>query len=118
MFFLQQPSIVRRSEYNRLGYDTSTPVLRYGDRFRKHRRWHHEYVGSKTAFESYRHIQQREVWILLRNFLHTPDAFLKHVYRYVALRLYDIVVQMHDRQIQCGYLAGDYLWQADILNGR
>ncbi|KAI1795388.1 cytochrome P450 [Ganoderma leucocontextum] len=73
-----------------IGHDLSLPFLRYGERFRKHRRWMHDAVGSKASLLKYRPIQIREAHLLLRNLLETPDNFIEHVYRYVAGTLLEI----------------------------
>ena len=65
----------------RMGHDPSLPFLRYGERFRRHRRWMHDAIGSKASIQKYRPIQIREAHLLLRNLLESPDAFLEHFYR-------------------------------------
>ncbi|PIL26282.1 hypothetical protein GSI_12038 [Ganoderma sinense ZZ0214-1] len=73
-----------------IGHDLSLPFLRYGERFRKHRRWMHDAVGSKASLLKYRPMQIREAHLLLRNLLETPDNFIEHLYRYVAGTLLEI----------------------------
>ena len=55
--------------------------MRYGDRFRKHRKWMHDFLANKSALQTYRPVQLREAHILLRNLLERPDAFRDHLSR-------------------------------------
>ena len=82
-----RPTGLLNARPRRIGHELSLPFLRYGERFRKHRRWMHDAVGSKGSLLKYRPIQVREAHLLLRNLLETPDNFIEHIYRYAAPRL-------------------------------
>ncbi|TBU28432.1 cytochrome P450 [Dichomitus squalens] len=73
-----------------MGHDSALPFLRYGERFRRHRRWMHDAIGSRASIQTYRPIQVREVHLLLRSLLKNPEAFMEHLYRYVAGTLLEI----------------------------
>ncbi|KAL7278452.1 LOW QUALITY PROTEIN: hypothetical protein ACG7TL_007450 [Trametes sanguinea] len=68
----------------------SLPAMPYGERFRKHRRWMHEAVGTKERLDAYRSIQQREVRNLLKNLLSSPERFIQHCHLYVAAIMLEI----------------------------
>ncbi|KAI0753694.1 cytochrome P450 [Fomes fomentarius] len=101
--YSDRPRLVLLSEL--LGHDLSIAAMPYGDRFRKHRKLMHDGVGSKSALQRYRPIKVREAHILLRNLLDTPEAFLEHLYRYVAATLLEItygrrLTSMDDELVQ------------------
>src|SRR5258708_11364411 len=64
----------------RMGWDASLPQLPYGPRFRKQRRLILDHFNrSVNAFQP---TQRDEAYILLRDLLETPDAFLRHIRRW------------------------------------
>ncbi|KAI9061910.1 cytochrome P450 [Trametes sanguinea] len=69
---------------------SSMPAMPYGERFRKHRRWMHEAVGTKERLDAYRSIQRREARNLLKNFLNSPERFIQHCHLYVAATMLEI----------------------------
>ncbi|KAI0753687.1 cytochrome P450 [Fomes fomentarius] len=101
--YSDRPRMVLLTEL--VGHDSTLPFLRIGDRFRKHRKWMHDAIGSKSELQQYRPIQVREAHILLRNLLDAPEAFLEHLYRYVAATLLEItygqrLISMDDELVQ------------------
>lgn len=66
---------------SRMGWDNVITHMRYGDRFRKHRKWMHDNFQTKLALEGYRPIQRRETYTLLSGLLETPNVFLSHINR-------------------------------------
>ncbi|CDO76601.1 hypothetical protein BN946_scf184868.g15 [Trametes cinnabarina] len=69
---------------------SSIPAMPYGERFRKHRKWMHEAVGTKERLNAYRSIQLREVHNLLKNLLSSPERFIQHCHLYVAAIMLEI----------------------------
>ncbi|KAI0334310.1 cytochrome P450 [Cubamyces sp. BRFM 1775] len=69
---------------------SSLPPMPYGERFRKHRRWMHEMVGTKERLEAHRDIQMREVHNLVKNLLREPERFTEHVHLYVAATMLEM----------------------------
>lgn len=65
-----------------MGWDSSLPQLPYGPRFRKHRRLILDHFNR--GVNSFRPTQRDEAYILLRDLLETPDAFLQHIRRFAA----------------------------------
>ncbi|KAI5122645.1 hypothetical protein M0805_007908 [Coniferiporia weirii] len=68
---------------NLMGWELTLPVLRYGNRFRKHRRMMQQNLGHQ-AVSSFRHIQEGEVRKFMRRLLAEPDGFLGHIHRFIA----------------------------------
>ncbi|KAI0276059.1 cytochrome P450 [Russula aff. rugulosa BPL654] len=65
-----------------MGWDSSLPQLPYGPRFRKHRRLILDHFNRDV--NSFQSTQRDEAYILLRDLLETPDAFLQHIRRFAA----------------------------------
>ena len=63
-----------------MGWDSSLPQLPYGPRFRKHRRLILDHFNRDV--NSFQSTQRDEAYILLRDLLETPDAFLQHIRRW------------------------------------
>ena len=66
----------------RMGWDNVITHMKYGDRFRRHRKWMHDNFQAKTSLEGYRPIQRRETYMLLTDFLKAPNDFVNHINRY------------------------------------
>lgn len=64
---------------------SALPPMPYGERFRKHRRWMHDAVGSRERLAALRTMQLRGTRILLRNLLRTPGRFVEHLHLCVPL---------------------------------
>ncbi|KAI0742416.1 cytochrome P450 [Daedaleopsis nitida] len=103
--YADRPRMVLQGDM--IGQDTSTAVMQYDDRLRKRRRWLHEALIKTTALTTYQPVRQRELHILLRNLLETPDAFIEHLYRYVVATLLEITYgqQMNSMQDELVQLA-------------
>ncbi|KAI0675604.1 cytochrome P450 [Trametes maxima] len=74
-----------------LGGGASVFAMRYIDpRFRRHRRWLQEGVGTRSKLNEYQYIQQREMMKLMRNLLERPGEFTDHFHLYLAAELLEI----------------------------
>ncbi|KAI0655730.1 cytochrome P450 [Cubamyces menziesii] len=106
--YSDRPRMVLLAEL--LGQGATLPVLRYGERLRKQRRWLQEGVGNKVKLRSYQHIQLREVKKLLRNLSQTPEHFVEHLHLYLAAIMVEItygrrVSSMNDEMVRVADLA-------------
>jgi len=72
-----------------IGMDGSVPLLPYGNRFRKTRRWIHDSF-SNSALLAYRARQRRETNVMLKGILARPNAFTSHFARFAAALIMDI----------------------------
>ncbi|KAH9886935.1 cytochrome P450 [Cubamyces lactineus] len=86
--YSDRPRLILLSEL--MGWDNVITHMRYGDRFRKHRRWMHEGFQSKDALLGYRHVQRRETYTLLSGLLETPTNFLNHIQRWAVGSIMEI----------------------------
>jgi hypothetical protein len=68
-----------------MGWDASLPQLPYGPRFRKQRRLILDHFTRDV--NSFRPTQRNEAYVLLRDILETPDAFLQHIRRSSGFRI-------------------------------
>ena len=66
--------------FYRMGWDASLPQLPYGPRFHKQRRLILDHFAR--GVNSFRPTQRNEAYVLLRDFLETPDAFRRHIRRW------------------------------------
>ncbi|THH08835.1 hypothetical protein EW145_g2441 [Phellinidium pouzarii] len=66
-----------------MGWEFTLPVLRYGNRFRKHRRMMQQHLGHQ-AVTSFRPMQEDQVRKFLGHLLAKPDNFISHIHRLVA----------------------------------
>ncbi|EIW56884.1 cytochrome P450 [Trametes versicolor FP-101664 SS1] len=80
--YSDRPRMVLLSEL--MDQASALPPMPYGDRFRKHRRWMHDAVGSRERLATLRSVQLRGARALLRNLLRTPEHFVEHLHLYVA----------------------------------
>ncbi|KAL1938285.1 hypothetical protein VTO73DRAFT_11736 [Trametes versicolor] len=69
---------------------SALPPMPYGDRFRKHRRWMHDAVGSRERLATLRSVQLSGARKLLRNLLRTPEQFVEHLQLYVAATMLEV----------------------------
>ncbi|PCH40605.1 cytochrome P450, partial [Wolfiporia cocos MD-104 SS10] len=67
-----------------LGWVAHMGFMKYGERWKKHRKWAQNAYNDKETLKTYRPVQTREVYALLSGFLNTPDKFHTHIKRYVA----------------------------------
>lgn len=64
-----------------MGWKNAVTNIPYGDQFRLHRRWMQTAFQTKSALDSYRAIQTREVNVFLDNVLFKPNAWAAHLTR-------------------------------------
>lgn len=70
--------------FGELGFDQESLVtMRYGDRFRVHRKLTHMGMGLQQV-RNYQHIQSNENKVVLLDLLRDPDHFVDHLERYAA----------------------------------
>jgi len=62
----------------------------YGDRFRKHRKWIHDSIGSKNSVKSCLAVQRREAYTLVCGLCDKPESFRLHINRFAAALLVEI----------------------------
>ncbi len=72
-----------------MGWTNALTQLRYGEQFRKHRKWIQDAFQSKAALKSFQPLQRRETSILLSSLVGSPEAFADHFRRGVYTRLFD-----------------------------
>jgi len=65
-----------------VGWKDSTVLLQYGDTYRKHRRFFHRQIGTKSSLEVFHPAQEEEARQLVRNVLKNPDNVIAHCCRY------------------------------------
>ncbi|KAI0920236.1 hypothetical protein AcV5_010032 [Taiwanofungus camphoratus] len=73
-----------------MGWDCVITHLKYGDRFRKHRKWIQNAFQEKTSLASYRPVQRRETYVLLSGLAETPSALMSHLRRFTAAMIVEI----------------------------
>ncbi|THH28087.1 hypothetical protein EUX98_g6102 [Antrodiella citrinella] len=86
--YSDRPPFVLLSEL--MGWDSTLTHLRFGERFRKHRKWMQSAFMAKPALLSYRPLQRRESHIMLAGLLSDPDAYVRHFTRFAAATLMEI----------------------------
>ncbi|KAH8109869.1 cytochrome P450 monooxygenase, partial [Phellopilus nigrolimitatus] len=64
-----------------VGWDTSVPLSRYGERFRKYRRNFHEYLGTRTAVASFTPIEEVETRRFLLRTMRDPSSLHDQIRR-------------------------------------
>lgn len=70
--------------FGELGFDQESLVtLRYGDRFRVHRKLTHMGIGVQQV-RNHAHIQSNENKVVLYDLLEDPEHFESHMERYAA----------------------------------
>ncbi|KAJ8508820.1 hypothetical protein ONZ45_g8943 [Pleurotus djamor] len=93
-----------------MGWEDATTNMRYGPRFRKHRRYAQQ-TFNQGAIRSYRPLQHQEVGVLLNNLARHPSAFVQHLRRYGAAIIMKItyghdVTSYEDQFVQLAEKAG------------
>ncbi|EJC97786.1 cytochrome P450 [Fomitiporia mediterranea MF3/22] len=68
---------------NMMGWGLILPFLRYGPRFRKHRRIF-QHCFAPQAISAFRHTQDRELLKFLRCLLISPDDFIMHIHSLIS----------------------------------
>ncbi|KAF9526217.1 cytochrome P450 [Crepidotus variabilis] len=79
--YSDRPRFVLLSEM--MGWELASTHMRYGPRFRKHRRFINQFFNQK-AVAGFRPLQEKEILILLEGMMHDPDRFVDHLRRYAA----------------------------------
>ncbi|KAI0742440.1 cytochrome P450 [Daedaleopsis nitida] len=100
--FSDRPRLILLSEL--MGWDNVITHMRYGDRFRKHRRWMHDNFQTKSALDGYRPIQRRETYTLLAGLLETPADFLSLINRWSTGMIMDITYGHRISSLQDKYV--------------
>ncbi|KAF8153982.1 cytochrome P450 [Crassisporium funariophilum] len=72
-----------------MGWKSASTHLRYGPRFRKHRRFINQ-VFNHRAISAFRPLQEKEILVLLEGLLQDPDEFVDHFRRYAAATILKI----------------------------
>ncbi|KAK7048439.1 O-methylsterigmatocystin oxidoreductase [Favolaschia claudopus] len=72
------------------GWDMSFGFMRYGAKWRQHRRMFHQYF-RREAIPSYYPIQSKKINELLRNLLSNPEDFVQHIQTLAAANIMAIV---------------------------
>ena len=84
-----------------MGWDSTLTHLRFGERFRKHRKWLQSAFMTKAALNSYRPFQRRERFVMLEGLLTDPEAYVRHFHRLVRYNPFFMPVSDSLAQI-CG----------------
>ncbi|KAL0952779.1 hypothetical protein HGRIS_007003 [Hohenbuehelia grisea] len=72
-----------------MGWQNASTHMRYGPRFRKHRRFAQQ-TFNQQAIRHFRSLQHQELGILLNGMVDTPEAFLQSIRRYAAATIMKI----------------------------
>ncbi|KAJ8690632.1 hypothetical protein PTI98_012043 [Pleurotus ostreatus] len=93
-----------------MGWQDATTNMRYGPRFRKHRRFAQQ-TFNRGAVRSYQPLQHQEMGILLNSFASDPTSFVQHFRRYGAATIMKItyghdVKSYDDKFVQLAEKAG------------
>lgn len=67
-----------------MGWSNTLPFLKYGERFRKHRRMMQQHFNER-AVTAFRPIQQNQVNEFLKRVVEKPDNVRKDMHRYVCV---------------------------------
>ncbi|KAF8064213.1 cytochrome P450 [Lyophyllum atratum] len=81
--YSDRPRFVLFSEL--MGWHSASTHVRYGPRFRKHRRFIQQTFNQRAA-EAFHPLQEQETLVLLENLIQTPDLFCRHFKRQASLR--------------------------------
>ncbi|KAF9444950.1 cytochrome P450 [Macrolepiota fuliginosa MF-IS2] len=92
--YSDRPRFVLFSEL--MGWKHATTHLRYGHRFRKHRRWINN-VFNAHAIPQFRPLQTKETLVLLTGMIQEPENFVKHFKRYAAATILKVT---YNRNVQ------------------
>ena len=65
-----------------IGWRSATAFLQYGDTHRKHRKFVHRQIGTKSSLQTFYPAEEEEVKKFLRNLLQSPDDVVGHCRRY------------------------------------
>ncbi|KAG6917174.1 hypothetical protein DXG01_003610 [Tephrocybe rancida] len=73
-----------------IGWNWALPLVPYGEKFRRHRRYLGQYF-AKQCLPNYYHIQLKEARRLMNDFLDDPDNFRQHIERMAGAVIMEIV---------------------------
>uniref|UniRef100_A0A8H8CJB8 Cytochrome P450 n=1 Tax=Psilocybe cubensis TaxID=181762 RepID=A0A8H8CJB8_PSICU len=112
--YSDRPRFVLLSEL--MGWSSASTHVRYGPRFRKHRRFINQ-VFNHRAIAAFRPLQMKETVILLESMLHNPDHFVDHFRRFAAATILKItyghdVVSVDDLFVRLAERAGSLTVEA------
>ncbi|KIM41937.1 hypothetical protein M413DRAFT_71520 [Hebeloma cylindrosporum] len=112
--YSDRPRFVLLSEL--MGWETASTHLRYGPRFRKHRRFINQTFNPR-ALSAFRPLQEKEVLVLLEGMLQNPDAFVDHFRRYAAATILKItyghdIISVDDLFVRLAERAGTLTTEA------
>ncbi|KAF7759803.1 hypothetical protein Agabi119p4_11498 [Agaricus bisporus var. burnettii] len=85
--YSDRPRFVLFSEL--MGWSHATTHVRYGQQFRRHRRWINHFFNCRTV-TSFRPLQAKETVVLLKSLAEDPDAMIDHLKRYAAATILKI----------------------------
>ncbi|RDB17493.1 hypothetical protein Hypma_000997 [Hypsizygus marmoreus] len=85
--YSDRPRFVLFSEL--MGWHSASTHVRYGPRFRKHRRFIQQMFNQRAA-TAFHPLQERETLVLLDNMIQTPDKFVQHFRRFAAATILPI----------------------------
>ncbi|PCH44308.1 cytochrome P450 [Wolfiporia cocos MD-104 SS10] len=74
-----------------IGWDPDIVFLDYGDQWRKQRKWMQGSLQNKDHLAAWRSVERRETFVLLSCLVTSPDDFVRHIRRYTAAVLMDII---------------------------
>ena len=63
------------------------PLIPYGDRFRRYRKWYHDGFMTQEILTSYRPIIKRELYGMLKKLSNDPLLWSTYFFKYVACDL-------------------------------
>lgn len=75
-----RPSFTMASEL--VGWGNSTGFLQYGNTYRKHRKFFHQQIGTKSSLEAFYPAEEAEAKQFVRNVLRDPESLPGHARRY------------------------------------
>ncbi|EDR09464.1 uncharacterized protein LACBIDRAFT_190116 [Laccaria bicolor S238N-H82] len=106
--YSDRPRFVLMSEL--MGWRNASTHLRYGPRFRKHRRLMND-VFNQRATAQFQSLQEKETLTLLDGLLNSPTAYIDHFKRYAAALILKItygydVHSVDDRLVRLAERAG------------
>lgn len=61
-----------------VGWGDSMIFLQYGDTYRKHRKFFHQQIGTKSSLQAFYPAEEEEAKQFLRNVLRNPDDLVAH----------------------------------------
>ncbi|KAF8968747.1 cytochrome P450 [Flammula alnicola] len=106
--YSDRPRFVLFSEL--MGWSSASTHLRYGPRFRKHRRFINQ-AFNQRAISAFRPLQETEILVLLEGLQDNPGAFVDHFRRYAAATILKItyghdIVSVDDLFVRLAERAG------------